>query len=149
MSQSILRCSCGHQVLGREILRAEPFEKESGREAIYIKYRCRRCKKLGEAFFNRLEFDASIFEAPRNEMSDAERDHFLDENTISSSDVIAFHRALSKTASLEDLRRLDGNRPDGARDGNARGRGKGDSKPRKNGEKGGGEASPQARRPGS
>ena len=138
MSQPILRCNCGHQVLGKEILRAEPFEKESGREAIYVKYRCRRCKRMGEAFFDRLEFDASIFEAPRNEMSDVERDHFLDEKTISSGDVISFHRALSKATTLDDLRRLDGN---------ARNRAKGDPKARKNGEKGSGEA--PSLRPGS
>lgn len=141
MNKPILRCGCGHQVLGKEILRVEPYEKESGREAIYIKYRCRRCKRLGEAFFSRLEFDASIFEAPRNEMSDVERDHFLDEKTISSGDVIAFHRALSKSASLEDLNRLDSN---------SRGRGKGETpKARKNGEKGNGETPSPSRRPGS
>ncbi len=144
MNKTILRCNCGHQVLGKEILRAEPYEKESGRESIYIKYRCRRCKRLGEAFFDRLEFDASIFEAPRNEMSDVERDHFLDEKTISSGDVIAFHRALSKSASLEDLSRLESN---------ARGRGKTDKpdvpKTRKNGDKGNGETPSASRRPGS
>jgi len=144
MNKSILRCNCGHQVLGKEILRAEPYEKESGREAVYIKYRCRRCKRMGEAFFDKLEFDASIFETPRNEMSDVERDHFLDEKTISSGDIISFHRALSKSASLEDLRRLDGN---------SRPRSKNDKaetpKARKNGDKGGGETPSQSRRPGS
>ncbi len=141
MNKPILRCHCGHQVLGKEVLRAEPYEKESGREAVYVKYRCRRCKRMGEAFFDRLEFDAGIFETPRNEMSDVERDHFLDETVISSGDVISFHRALSKTASLEDLRRLDGN---------SRGRGKNESsKTRKNGEKGNGETPSPSKRPGS
>lgn len=140
MNKSILRCHCGHQVLGKEVLRAEPYERESGREAVYVKYRCRRCKKIGEAFFDRLEFDAGIFEAPRNEMSEVERDHFLDETEISSGDVISFHRALSNSATLEELRRLDGN---------SRGRGKTDApKPRKNGEKGSGETPSTSRRPG-
>ncbi|RYG70535.1 hypothetical protein EON80_07740 [bacterium] len=146
MNKPILRCRCGHQVLEREVLRAEPYEKESGREAVYVKFRCRRCKRMGEAFFDRLEWNPGIFEAPRNEMSEVERDRFLDEKSISSGDVISFHRALSKAVTLEDLKRLETN-PRGRRNENA----KGDSsaKARKNNEKGNGETPSQARRPGS
>lgn len=146
MNKPILRCRCGHQVLGKEVLRAEPYEKESGRESVYVKYRCRRCKRMGEAFFDGLEFDPSIFEAPRNEMSDVERDRFLDEKTISSGDVIAFHRALSKSATLEDLKRFENNpRPRRTTDSKAA-----DAlKARKNNEKGNGETPSQTRRPGS
>lgn len=142
MNKPTVRCRCGHQVLGKEVLRAEPYEKESGREAVYVKYRCRRCKRLGEAFFDGLEFDAAIFEAPRNEMSDVERDRFLDEKTISSGDVISFHRALKKAASLEELKRFE----NGAR--NRRGDKNSEApKARKNNENG--ETPSQARRPNS
>ncbi len=143
MNKPTVRCRCGHQVFGKEVLRAEPYERESGREAVYVKYRCRRCKRLGEAFFDGLEFDAAIFEAPRNEMSDAERDRFLDQNTISSGDVISFHRALKKAATLEELKRFENN----AR--NRRGDAKSIEAPksRKNNENG--ETPSQARRPNS
>ena len=145
MNKPILRCRCGHQVLGKEVLRAEPYEKESGREAVYVKFRCRRCKALGEAFFDRLEFDPSIFEAPRNEMSDVERDRFLDEKTISSGDVISFHRALKKAMTLDELKRVDtGSRARRVADKAAEA-----LKARKNNEKGNGETPSQARRPGS
>jgi DNA-directed RNA polymerase subunit RPC12/RpoP len=145
MNKPILRCRCGHQVLEKEVLRAEPYEKESGREAVYVKYRCRRCKSMGEAFFDRLEWKPEIFEVPRNEMSDVERDRFLDEKTISSGDVISFHRALSKTVTLEDLKRLEAN-PRGRRVDN---KVDNSAKARKNNEKGNGETPSQARRPGS
>lgn len=107
MSQSTVRCRCGHQVLGREVLRTEPYEKASGREVIYVKYRCRRCKALGESFIPQEEWDWSIFETPRNEMGALERDRFLDQNTISSGDVISFHRALQKAQTLGDLNRSE------------------------------------------
>ncbi|HEX9997308.1 MAG TPA: hypothetical protein VGB45_09210 [Abditibacterium sp.] len=144
MNKPILRCRCGHQVFGKEVLRTEPYEKESGREAVYVKYRCRRCKRLGEAFFDDLEWNPSIFEAPRNELSDAERDRFIDEKAISSSDVISFHRALGKTVTLEELKRLEAN-PRGRRSDKSDSA----SKTRKNNEKGNGETPSQARRPNS
>ena len=105
MSNSIVRCRCGHQVLGREVLRTEPCEKASGAEVVYVKYRCRRCKKTGEAFIPHEEWTPDMFEAPRNEMAVEERDRFLDQTAISSGDVISFHRALQKAGTLADLAR--------------------------------------------
>lgn len=105
MSNPIVRCRCGHQVLEREVLRTQSCEKASGAEVIYIKYRCRRCKKIGEAFIPHEEFCPEIFAAPRNEMAVEERDRFLDEGAINSGDVISFHRALQKVGTLSDLLR--------------------------------------------
>ncbi len=103
MNKPIVRCRCGHQVLSREVLRLEPYERASGREYVYAKYRCRRCKRMGEAFIPETQWDWSIFAAPKNEMSEAERDHFIDEATISSGDVLSFHRALEGADTLKDL----------------------------------------------
>ena len=103
MNPNIVRCRCGHQVLGREVLRTESCEKASGEQVVYVKYRCRRCKKIGEAFIAHHEWNPAIFEAPANEMGAAERDRFIDEGAISSGDVISFHRALQKANFLSDL----------------------------------------------
>jgi hypothetical protein len=105
MNNSIVRCRCGHHVVGREVLRVEPYERASGEEVVYIKYRCRHCKQMGEEFIPRLEWNPSIFDAPRNEMSYDERDRFLDEGAISSGDLISFHRSLQKAQTLGDLER--------------------------------------------
>ena len=103
MNKPIVRCNCGHRVLGKEVLRTDSYERASGREMVYVKYRCRNCKHLGEAFIAGQEWDWSIFEAPRNEMSTAERDRFLDQKSISSGDVLNFHRDLKRARSLSDL----------------------------------------------
>lgn len=105
MSNSSVRCRCGHQVLGREVLRTEPCEKASGAEVVYVKYRCRRCKKIGEAFIPQEEWNPEIFQTPRDEMAVEERDRFLDQTAVSSGDVISFHRALQKAGTLSDLMR--------------------------------------------
>ena len=105
MSKTLVRCRCGHHVVGREVLRLEPYERASGEEVVYVKYRCRHCKQMGEEFISRLEWDPSIFDAPRDEMSYDERDRFLDQNAISSSDLLSFHRALQRMQRLSDLAR--------------------------------------------
>jgi len=103
MNKPIVRCRCGHQVLGKEVLRTDFYERSSGREMVYIKFRCRRCKRMGEAFVAEADWDWSIFEAPRNEMSEGERDRFLDEKVISSGDVLSFHRELKRAQNLAEL----------------------------------------------
>ncbi len=122
MNNSIVRCRCGHHVVGREVLRIEPYERASGEEVVYIKFRCRHCKALGEEFIPRMDWDPAIFDAPRDEMSYDERDRFLGETPISSSDLLSFHRSLQRIQTLADLER-----PERAR--------KKDKDPKKGGEK--------------
>ena len=107
MSKPIVRCRCGHQVLGREVLRTQPCEKPSGAEAVYVKYRCRRCKKIGESFILQDEWTPDIFDVPHNEMKSDERDRFSGADSIGSGDVISFHRALQKANTVSELLRPD------------------------------------------
>jgi len=105
MNNSIVRCRCGHHVVGREVLRIEPYERASGEEVVYVKFRCRHCKALGEEFIPRMDWNPAIFDAPRDEMSYDERDRFLGETPISSSDLLSFHRSLQRIQTLADLER--------------------------------------------
>lgn len=106
MSKFIVRCRCGHQVLGREVLRTQACEKPSGAESIYVKFRCRRCKKIGESFIPHDEWNPAIFEVPHDEMKVEERDRFIGAQAIASGDVISFHRALQATDSIDELLRV-------------------------------------------
>ena len=103
MNKSIVRCRCGHQVLAKEVLRTDLYERRasegSGREYVYVKFRCRRCKRMGEAFVAENRWDWSILEADHNELSESERDNFLDSTPISSEEILDFHRLL-ETSSL-------------------------------------------------
>ena len=108
MSKTIVRCRCGHQVLGREVLRTQPCEKPSGAEAVYVKYRCRRCKKTGESFIPIEEWTPDIFDVPHDEIGAFERDRFIGAASIGSGDVISFHRALQKANTVSELLRPQG-----------------------------------------
>jgi DNA-directed RNA polymerase subunit RPC12/RpoP len=107
MSKPIVRCRCGHQVLAKEVLRTDLYERRasegSSREYVYVKYRCQRCKRMGEAFVPESRWDRSILEPAQNEMNDTERDQFLDEAPISDDEVLDFHKRLQNLADLNDL----------------------------------------------
>lgn len=107
MSKPIVSCRCGHQVLGREVLRTQPCEKPSGAEAMYVKFRCRRCKKIGEAFVPLDEWTPDIFDVPNDEMKSEERDRFVGSAAIASGDVISFHQALQKANTVSELLKPD------------------------------------------
>ena len=103
MKRPAVRCRCGHQVLAKEVLRTDLYERPSGREYVYVKYRCKRCKRVGETFVAENRWDWRIFEASPNEMSEAERDAFADQSPISSEDLIDFHRLLQNFSSPSQL----------------------------------------------
>ncbi len=106
MNKPIVRCRCGHQVLSKEVLRTDLYERrapgDASRDYVYVKYRCRHCKRMGETFVAESRWDWAMLEAEPNEMTDQERDRFLDEEVVTPEDVLDFHRQL-ETFSLSDL----------------------------------------------
>lgn len=103
MTRPIVRCRCGHRVLAKEVLRTDLYERPSGREYVYVKYRCKRCKRLGETFVAESRWDWRIFEAARNEMSEAETEVFSDQAPISAEEILAFHCQLAEVEQASDL----------------------------------------------
>ena len=103
MNKAIVRCHCGHQVLAKEVLRTDLYERASGREYVYVKYRCRRCKRLGEAFVAENRWDWSVLEPARNEMTEAERDLFLDRAPISEVEYLEFQVDLREINCISEL----------------------------------------------
>ena len=107
MSKSVVRCRCGHQILAKEVLRTDLYERSSGRDYVYVKFRCARCKRLGQIFIAESRWDWSVLESARNELNDAERDRFLDETPISSLECINFRQQLTDVFSLAQLQNLE------------------------------------------
>jgi DNA-directed RNA polymerase subunit RPC12/RpoP len=99
----MVRCRCGHRVLAKEVLRTDLYERPSGREYVYVKYRCQRCKRMGETFVAESCWDWRIFEAARNELSESETELFSQRAPISSEDVIDLHQQLITIESLRQF----------------------------------------------
>ena len=106
MSKSVVRCRCGHQILAKEVLRTDLYERSAGRDYVYVKFRCARCKRLGQIFIAENKWDWSVLDPSRNELNDAERDRFLNETPISSLECINFRQQLADVFSLTQLQTL-------------------------------------------
>ena len=107
MNKTIVRCRCGHQVMAREVLRTDLYERASGRDYIYIKFRCTRCKRLGQTFIPEAHFDWNSLESAPDEMTPQERDRALEAGPISAGELMAFHAALKNIASVGQLQSPD------------------------------------------
>jgi DNA-directed RNA polymerase subunit RPC12/RpoP len=103
MTRPTVRCRCGHRVLAKEVLRTDLYERPSGREYVYVKYRCKRCKRLGETFVAESRWDWRIFEASRTEMSEAESEVFSEQAPISAEEILNFHCQLAEIDKASEL----------------------------------------------
>lgn len=97
MNRAIVRCHCGHQVLSKEVLRTDLYERRSSdgsAEYVCVRYRCRRCRRLGEAFVAEKLWDWSALELDNSELSEDEREVFRKSEPISEEDIKTFHDEL-------------------------------------------------------
>jgi hypothetical protein len=105
MKTNTIHCQCGQRVKTREVLRTDLYERPNGKDYVYVKFRCRYCKQIGETFVPEGVFSWEMFESPRDEMSDQEREAFAKQTEISSTDVVDFHEFL-KDESVANLSAL-------------------------------------------
>lgn len=103
MKRPAVRCRCGHQVLAKEILRTDLYERPSGREYVYVKYRCKRCKRMGETFVAEHRWDWRMFEESQNELTESETELFSGQAPISSEELLDFHRQLTTIETPQEL----------------------------------------------
>jgi hypothetical protein len=99
----LVQCRCGHNVLGREILRTDLYERSAERDLVYVRFRCARCRRLGQAFIPEREWDWSLLEEPRGELSGEDRDRLIEAEPISGADLLSFHSLLSDLDTEDSL----------------------------------------------
>ena len=98
-----LKCQCGQRILRRDVMQQGYYVKQLGPGYVYIKYRCSRCKKLGEHFVKQEEWEDSLLQENTNEVTDTERNRFGQLGTITLDEMRSFHHALESLNALPDL----------------------------------------------
>ncbi len=94
MKPNTIHCQCGQRVKTREVLRTDFYERPNGKDYVYVKFRCKYCKQIGETFVPERVFSWEMFESPRDEMSDQEREAFANQQAITSTDIVDLHQFL-------------------------------------------------------
>jgi len=101
--KSAINCNCGQRILARDVMQTGYYLRLIGPSFVYVKYRCSRCKKLGEQFVKQEEWEDGILcEAP-SEMSSEERERFDQLGGIDIHECIDAHFKLEQITTLSEL----------------------------------------------
>jgi len=104
MSRTAIKCNCGQRISQREVMQTGYYPRMFGPSFIYVRFRCSRCKKLGEQFVKQEEWENGILKDTTVEMSTDEKEKFHSLGTIDVREQADFHFALEKIANLSDLK---------------------------------------------
>lgn len=102
--KSTIKCNCGQRVLAKDVMQTGYYLRLLGPSFVYVKYRCSRCKKLGEQFVKQEEWEDGILSDAPSEMSPEERKKFKNLGNIDIHECIDAHFELEKASSLRELR---------------------------------------------
>ena len=106
MSKQEVKCrSCSHRIQAGEIMRTDLYERAPGQNYVYVKFRCRRCKRLGQTFVPEARWDWTLLEPTRDELSDNDRERLSEAEPISETELLDFSVQLKNLNDLTELHR--------------------------------------------
>lgn len=103
MRTTAIRCHCGQRVVAKDVLQRSWYVRVFGPSFMYLKFRCSRCKRLGEKFIEQDKWDDSILRDIPSEISLEEKRRFDQLGQISVEEEIEFHFALDNPEVFRDL----------------------------------------------
>jgi DNA-directed RNA polymerase subunit RPC12/RpoP len=99
-----IKCNCGQRIIAKDVVQHGYYLRLFGPSFVYVKFRCSRCKKLGEQFIKQEEWEEGILKDHVAEISHEEKETFAAQGPISIDEVLDFHFALED---LNDLKSLE------------------------------------------
>lgn len=103
--KTTLRCHCGQRIFSRDIMQQGYYVRQFGPSYVYIKFRCSRCKKLGEHFIKQEDWNDALLQDNVSEIAPEEKSRFEALGPITIEEMVNFHYE------LEALERLP-NKPE-------------------------------------
>ncbi len=101
--KSAIKCNCGQRILARDVMQTGYYLRLVGPSFVYVKYRCSRCKKLGEQFVKQEEWEDGILYDVPTELSEEEHSKFANMDKISIHECIDAHFELDEPGSVGEL----------------------------------------------
>jgi len=98
-----IKCNCGQRIIAKDVVQHGYYLRLFGPSFVYVKFRCSRCKKLGEQFIKQEEWEEGILKDSALELSHTEKEHFSSQSAIDINEVINFHFELEKMTDLKSL----------------------------------------------
>ena len=101
-----IKCNCGQRIIAKDVVQHGYYLRLFGPSFVYVKFRCSRCKKLGEQFIKQEEWEEGILKDVALEVSAEEKEQFANQGAIDISEVIDFHFQLENLQSLKEFESL-------------------------------------------
>jgi len=103
MKTTAIRCHCGQRIVAKDVLHRSWYVRVFGPSFMYLKFRCSRCKRLGEKFIEQDKWDDTILRDIPSELSIDEKKRFDKLGAISVEEQIDFHFSLEEPETLSAL----------------------------------------------
>ncbi len=103
--KTCLKCTCGHRVTRRDVMQQGTYMRQFGPNYIYVKYRCSRCKKLGEHYVKQEEWAEAMLQDAGTEATEIEKKRFSSLGNITLDEMRRFHEALNNDTILKEIAR--------------------------------------------
>ncbi len=103
MSRTAIRCKCGQRISQREVMQTGYYPMMSGPSLVFVRFRCSRCKKLGQEYINQEEWEKGILQDASVEANAPERDRFTAMGPIEMRELVEFHNDLEALNDLSGL----------------------------------------------
>jgi DNA-directed RNA polymerase subunit RPC12/RpoP len=101
--KSMIKCNCGQRIIAKDVMQTGYYLRLFGPSFVYVKFRCSRCKKLGEQFVKQEEWEDGILRDTPNEVTESEKERFAKLGPIDIDEVIDAHFRIETSFSLDDL----------------------------------------------
>lgn len=99
-----IKCNCGQRIIAKDVVQHGYYLRLFGPSFVYVKFRCSRCKKLGEQFIKQEEWEEGILKDSVVEVAPEETAQFASLGPIDINEVLNFHFELEN---LNDLKSLE------------------------------------------
>ena len=99
-TKSAIKCNCGQRIIAKDVMQTGYYLRLFGPSFVYVKFRCSRCKKLGEQFVKQEEWEEGILRDIPSEKTAYEKARF---DLLGPIDI---HEAIEAHFELDDLRSL-------------------------------------------
>lgn len=92
--KTTLKCNCGQRIFSRDVMQQGYYVRQFGPSYVYIKFRCCRCKKLGEHFIKQEDWEEGLLRDASTELNPSEKSRFESLGKITVDEMIDFHYRL-------------------------------------------------------
>lgn len=103
MSRTAIKCNCGHRIGQKEVMQTGYYPRMFGPSFVYVRFRCGRCKKLGEQFVKQEDWENGILKDSAFETNVAEKERLDALGPIAMQELADFHASLESLSDLNGL----------------------------------------------